>query len=215
MEVASEFSARHGLKVAALAEFAGVLDHKRTVISGFPAEWVERYFANHYDHSDAVVRNLRRDPKNAVRWKELRTTVERRSISSRILSEGAEFGLVEGVTIPVPGDDGYLAGVSFAGERMNDDPQLLSALKLVAVYAHARVSALTADPPEAVALTLREIEALRWAAAGRTDQQIAEEMGIRATTVHRHIQNAKEKLGASSRTEAVMTAVRQRLLYVD
>jgi two-component system nitrate/nitrite response regulator NarL len=43
-------------------------------------------------------------------------------------------------------------------------------------------------------------------AQGKTNQQIAAQITVSIRTVHKHLENAYEKLGARSRTQAVLTA---------
>jgi non-specific serine/threonine protein kinase len=61
-------------------------------------------------------------------------------------------------------------------------------------------------------LTKRELEILRLAARGMSNQQIAESLVLSAHTVHRHVSNVLRKLGVSSRTAAVAQAARLDLL---
>jgi DNA-binding CsgD family transcriptional regulator len=61
-------------------------------------------------------------------------------------------------------------------------------------------------------LTSREIEILRLVAKGKTSDEVAGELRISEVTVKWHIGNAMRKLGASSRAEAVATAMRLGLL---
>lgn len=63
-----------------------------------------------------------------------------------------------------------------------------------------------------MALTPRETETLRLVASGKTSAEIADALRISAVTVKWHIGNAMRKLGASSRAEAVASAIRLRLL---
>ncbi|HXZ16100.1 MAG TPA: response regulator transcription factor [Roseiarcus sp.] len=62
------------------------------------------------------------------------------------------------------------------------------------------------------ALTEREIEALMWAARGKTRNQIAEIMGITVRTVVFHLTRAQARLGAVTFTEAVVKAALQGLI---
>jgi DNA-binding NarL/FixJ family response regulator len=62
------------------------------------------------------------------------------------------------------------------------------------------------------ALTDREIEALMWAARGKTRNQIAEIMGITVRTVVFHLNRAQARLGAATFTEAVVKAALQGLI---
>ena len=53
------------------------------------------------------------------------------------------------------------------------------------------------------ALTPREREVLDLVAQGLTTPRIANELGIRPSTVRTHVEHAREKLGARTRAEAV------------
>ncbi len=55
-------------------------------------------------------------------------------------------------------------------------------------------------------LTHRELECLRWVAAGKTDLQIARLLGVSQTTARTHIDQARRKLGARTRSQAVATS---------
>jgi DNA-binding CsgD family transcriptional regulator len=55
-------------------------------------------------------------------------------------------------------------------------------------------------------LTDRELEVLRWVAAGRTNKQIAQELYISPKTASVHVSNILGKLGVSGRGEAAAKA---------
>ena len=61
-------------------------------------------------------------------------------------------------------------------------------------------------------LTFRELTVLHLVAAGRADKEIANELGISPLTVHKHVANVLGKMGASSRTEAGVRALREGLV---
>ncbi|MDQ3627458.1 MAG: response regulator transcription factor [Actinomycetota bacterium] len=63
-------------------------------------------------------------------------------------------------------------------------------------------------------LTARELEVLRLVARGHNNRQVAGELFISENTVKNHVRNILEKLQLHSRMEAVMYAVRERLLDV-
>lgn len=56
------------------------------------------------------------------------------------------------------------------------------------------------------ALTAREVQCLRWAATGKTDDEIAIIMGRSRATVRFHFHNAAVKLGAVNRSQSVFKA---------
>ena len=61
-------------------------------------------------------------------------------------------------------------------------------------------------------LTARELEVLKLVARGLSNREVAEELFISENTVKNHVRNILEKLHLHSRMEAVMYAVRKRLL---
>lgn len=63
-------------------------------------------------------------------------------------------------------------------------------------------------------LTAREIEVLALLTEGCATQDIAEQLVLSVHTVRSHIQNLITKLGASSKLEAVMIALRQGLMTI-
>jgi two-component system NarL family response regulator len=66
----------------------------------------------------------------------------------------------------------------------------------------------------APALTSRELEVLKLVAKGMSNREIAEELFISENTVKNHVRNILEKLHLHSRMEAVIYAVRERLLDI-
>ncbi len=66
--------------------------------------------------------------------------------------------------------------------------------------------------PKLPDLNDREVEVLTWVARGKTSVEIAQIIGLTKRTVDFHIDNARAKLGASTRTEAVIKASTGRLI---
>jgi two-component system, NarL family, response regulator YdfI len=78
---------------------------------------------------------------------------------------------------------------------------------------------LHVEPPDSASeafdeLTTREIEVLRMLADGLGNKQIAAGLGISNHTVKFHISSILDKLGASSRTEAVTLGIRMGLILI-
>jgi DNA-binding response OmpR family regulator len=67
--------------------------------------------------------------------------------------------------------------------------------------------------PKLVDMSEREVEALTWAARGKTSAEIAMILGLSKRTVDFHIDNARIKLGATTRIEAAIKAATGRLIY--
>src|SRR5215470_18404608 len=66
--------------------------------------------------------------------------------------------------------------------------------------------------PKLVDLNDREIETLTWAARGKTSAEIAKILGLAKRTVDFHIDNARIKLGVSTRVQAAIKAATARLI---
>ncbi|HEY7549514.1 MAG TPA: helix-turn-helix transcriptional regulator [Hyphomicrobiaceae bacterium] len=61
-------------------------------------------------------------------------------------------------------------------------------------------------------LTPREVECLEWLGRGCTYAAIASEMGIAVATVALHVRGARRKLGAATREQALIIALRRGLI---
>ena len=69
-----------------------------------------------------------------------------------------------------------------------------------------------ATSPGPARLTPRELEAVGWLAQGLTNQQIAARMFLSEGSVKQHLTRIGTKLGTSSRTGILITAIQQRLI---
>jgi DNA-binding response OmpR family regulator len=65
-----------------------------------------------------------------------------------------------------------------------------------------------------VGLREREVEALTWAARGKTFWEIGEILGLSKRTVEFHLENARRKLGVATRTQALIKAATGHLIQL-
>ena len=65
------------------------------------------------------------------------------------------------------------------------------------------------------ALTPRELDVLHQAAHGQTNKEIAQVLSVSDRTVQGHLQNIYQKLGVTTRTEAVTKALARQLIILD
>jgi DNA-binding response OmpR family regulator len=68
--------------------------------------------------------------------------------------------------------------------------------------------------PKHVGLREREVEALTWAARGKTFWEIGEILGLSKRTVEFHLDNARRKLGVATRTQALIKAATGHLIQL-
>ena len=118
------------------------------------------------------------------------------------LPEGRHFALGVERDQPLPTDGGELT-------------RLVADLQLFAVHAQdaaLRVMSPAPSDGERPSLTPRELEALRWTMAGKTAWEVGAILGISERTAVLHVTNAMKKLGCSSKHQAVLKALRLRLI---
>jgi DNA-binding CsgD family transcriptional regulator len=121
------------------------------------------------------------------------------------------FGVGSAIIAPVYLPDGVLGAVVWASpEDRADVPQVFAeraaelhsaAIRFVAAY-HDGLRVAT----EPARLTRREVQCLKWAAAGKTDQEVAQIIHIAMPTVRFHIRNAAGKLRVAGRSQAIHRA---------
>ncbi len=185
--------------------------------STYPAEWNARYIEKSYMSIDPI-RRFGLISHAAFRWDDLRRSRPLRPLLSdaerRLLDEGREAGLRNGIGIPLHGPDGVDGiGLASPDDRVDLPPNALSLLTLVGIQFHhayqAKRVAKAADP---VRLTQRERDVLSWCARGKSTWSIGEILGISGHGVDFHIRNILKKLDADCRMTAVVKAMRQHLI---
>ncbi|MGF1482557.1 MAG: response regulator [Cyanophyceae cyanobacterium] len=108
------------------------------------------------------------------------------------------------------GAKGYVVKGSTSGE-------LLKAIRTVyrnQTYIPPSVSEKLVRRMTAPTLSTRELEVLQLICEGKTNQQIGTELNIAESTVRFHIGNITDKLGVSDRTQAIIQAVNQGLVFL-
>ena len=125
----------------------------------------------------------------------------------------ATHGIAGAITTPVHSPMGTIGAVVWAtGDASVDIEGIFSAraaemhvlaLKFLSAY---RDATQASAPAEHVEFTRREIQCLKWAAAGKTDNEIAQIMNVSVPTIRFHLTNASRKLGVSGRSQTIRLA---------
>jgi DNA-binding NarL/FixJ family response regulator len=109
--------------------------------------------------------------------------------------------------------DSSIEEVAQAIRVVNEGQSLISpsmAVKLIDEF--KQMSKPEREQGPALRLTDRELEVLRLVAKGLNNREVAKELFISENTVKNHVRNILEKLQLHSRMEAVMYAMREKLL---
>ena len=109
--------------------------------------------------------------------------------------------------------DSSIEEVAQAIRVVNEGQSLISpsmAVKLIDEF--KQMSKPEREQGPALRLTERELEVLRLVAKGLNNREVAKQLFISENTVKNHVRNILEKLQLHSRMEAVMYAMREKLL---
>lgn len=111
------------------------------------------------------------------------------------------------------------AGAAGLVSKVSAPSALVEAVRAVAageVYVDPRLEPLLADQGSGrPILSAREREVLSLVARGGSIEEIAKSLFLSPETVRTHMRNARTKLGARNRTEAVVVALREAQIELD
>jgi len=168
--------------------------------------------AGHGPNNPLVQRALTRLEPLAVNeiWAAPLSDLQKRALAFISMS----LNVRDGFTIPIRFDETLDGIVMFGGLKPDTSPLVRSLLHLLAHCAFKRARELNETPVRRKkgSLTNRELECLRWTAQGKTDSEIGIILSISARTARFHVENAKRKLGVSTRIQAVAEALKQRAI---
>lgn len=186
------------------------------LVPAWPEGWRKRYFDRDYLRIDPVANHVRRTTEPFL-WREAPYRSDEAG-AARVMGEATEFGLSQGFCVPIHHLSGPGGGVSFGADRLDLSDDAKAALHLVSIYAYQRAETLireggrSSPARKAPRLTAREVECLRWTAAGKTSWEASEILSTSQRTVEFHLKNAARKLDAVNRVQCVAEAMRQGII---
>jgi LuxR family transcriptional regulator, quorum-sensing system regulator BjaR1 len=217
------------------------LGYDRMIFSVFsdpdlPAERIRHGLINHYPDDfqtfyaekrleviDPVIRCACVVPW-AFRWSDIEKAVKLSQTQSRLFRAAEDFGMHNGIGVPIPGPGGRLSGFGLAssvadgGDRSAFGLDLVNALCQQFFGAFKRLNLRETPPYEGVArdfrvsLTPKQREILTWVAGGKTDEDIASILNISRNTVDTHMRQIFNRLSVNSRVSAVVKAINLGLI---
>ena len=135
-----------------------------------------------------------------------------------VFHEAAEFGILEGCSVPVVGPERDSAIFSVAVDARSAIADIVrdkaGDIQLFAAKFHDAAMRLEglAHPQDRIELTTREQDVLTWTAEGYSSDEVGARLGLSASAVNYHITNCCRKLGAGNKVQAVAMAIRLNLL---
>ena len=200
------------------AAYIGInpVDRSVHVYANYPEAWKNHYRDARFHRVDPTLLMPSRSIA-PVDWRRLRS----HGNFGRVFHDAHDFGIGElGVTIPARGpygDIGMLSVTRNCGVPEWDGlaHRAMGELQSVAVHLHdaaMRSDALSHALRRPV-LSSREVEILQWVAAGKSQQDVADILGIAQRTVEVHLASGRDKLAALNTPQAVARAISQGLIY--
>ncbi|MER9229800.1 LuxR family transcriptional regulator [Mesorhizobium sp. M0664] len=184
-------------------------------LNGWPAGWFERYVQAEHAAADGVCIYSAKTLKPFL-WSEVPAKWSDTEGSRRVAGEATEFGICSGFAVPMLSVHHWQSVLSFASsaKACTLSPRHQVQLVTMAVYAGMSIQALANDDDDHEGvLTDREKEVLLWAAAGKTSSETSQILGLTERTVKWHSTRAREAFGVGTTTQAVVEAVRRRLIH--
>lgn len=181
-------------------------DHVRH--NGWPAGWYLRYNQQRHYRFDPCAERCR-NTATPFLWSDLGPqSVD--GPASVVMQEAGEFGLRDGLCVPIHLPFSAPAAVSLAGDIIEVLPETRPILHLLAWHAfHALAGKQDMrSRRQAKPLTKREREILQWAGAGKSAWEISCILSISFHTVNAHLRNARRKMGTANVTHSVVEALR-------
>jgi LuxR family transcriptional regulator, activator of conjugal transfer of Ti plasmids len=182
------------------------------IVSSYPKSWLLRYEKQQYAKVDKVLSVAQRRGECFL-WSG--TDLANEQAQRQLFGEASEFGIAHGVTIPIVGNLGKFAALTFSGPDSNrllgisGEQKDLFNMTAAYFHAHFEMKVPGANPPASISkLTMREKQCLMWIANGKTIGDAAGILGITRRTVVHHVSNAKSKLGAATLVQTVALALK-------
>lgn len=182
------------------------------LLTSYPKTWIDRYVEAGYVEVDPTIKHCRNSIL-PLPWDKLDTAAAPPQ-SARLFDEARQHGRAGGVTLPIHCGTKEFGLLSLAFDPREKKAAEITAAtlgqaQLIAAYMHEamRKMAFSSLEPPANPLSPRERECLEWTAAGKTSWEISRILPISENTVIFHLNNAKRKLDAVNRRQAIARAI--------
>ncbi|AQS35429.1 DNA-binding protein with HTH domain [Shewanella psychrophila] len=185
-------------------------------LTNYPSEWLDVYYKNNFQKSDAVVRYCFGNSV-PITWNKLMKIDEYSEPNAvKVMNEAHSKGLIDGLSVPIKAPTGEIAILSLTTKIEPDVQQrLANVLPFVQYFGYSLLEThlkMNLGKSPSASLTPREKESLFWACEGKTAWEMSQIMSVAERTAIFHLSSATKKLGAANRQHAVAKAVMYGLI---
>lgn len=183
-------------------------------LMGWPDGWFERYVDRSYAEVDGVCL-FSGKTLHPFYWDDVPPRLANTPASRKVDGEATEFGIRSGYAVPMLSVRHWQSVLSLASNvrHLRLSKREESQVVTMATYAGAAVQSMAYGQVDWDTLSDREREVLLWIAEGKTAWETSQILAISEATVRFHIAKAKEALALASTTQAVVEAIRRRLIH--
>ncbi len=188
-----------------------VRDFRRSVfyVVDWPAGFADAYHSGNRLLDCPLVRALAKYDR-PYRWTDVKDICIATKGSAALFNAARAQGWTDGLVVPVARGGARKGVIHMMGPRIQITEFETETLALLAAAFLDRVRTMLAGSDELICvggLSPRQIDCMRLVASGQTDKAIAIKLGIGPSTVHEYVHNARARLGAKTRAEAVAVMV--------
>ena len=193
---------------------SGLLQSHVSVFSHSPSNWLEHYWQNQLAaHDPLLLMSLRQN--QPIVWNELsRMDTVMTEPGQAIMRLRAEYGMREGITLPIHSGQGHHGILHISREQASGD--IFPGIHLFGtIYPYIFQKACELMSPPSPNLSERERQCLFWVSEGKTSWEAAKILGITERTVNFHLNSAIRKTGCKNRYQAIARNVAAGQLRPD
>ncbi len=188
------------------------LSRQHGLATSYPEHWMKYYMEKNYIAIDPVFTGALKS-RVPFFWEDMKKDPEIDVSSFKVLDQGAEAGLRDGIGIPLLGMNNEVTGIGLARKdgRGDKDYQFMANAFLLGTYFHEKYRSLI-KPQAKPGITQREYDIIAWAAEGKTDEEIGIILSLSPHTVRWHWKKIFVKLDARGRLYAITKAISMGLV---
>lgn len=229
----------YGFSSFGIIDASDVWDDNPLVLATHSMSWIDTYRSENFLEVDPCLAIGRRTNKPFM-WSNIKLPTplgKRRPGAYKTMAAARDHGIMDGITCPIHYVDALGRRYSsICALFWKDSTQALSRnlgsirgeLHIILLYFAQKIADLYAEEQKITGrlynierdrivyiLSDREKEVLKWAGLGKTIEETADVLKLGKETVTSYIKNAMDKLGAVTKTQAVVRAVYERQIDLN
>ncbi len=180
-------------------------------------QWINKYDEEKLGKIDPLVSHCRTKKAPLIWSPDTFSSNEQK----KLYEAACEHGLQAGVTLPINGLNGEFGLLCFAADIKPETKVLRDMARSVPKLTCLRDFIIDSslrfiNPPDpceqVILLTSKELECIKWYAAGKSTWAIAKLMLCTESAVNHHFANIRRKFSASTRNQAVVRAISMNII---